>query len=112
MLPALTNPPDSPESWQQFSFANRTSHDAIRSAVLAKGGPNLADLVLDPIDFNDFGNWLLRHALTHEQMDSALGLQSADLTVLDPNDPQAVAGWTAIHSLEHLNAEQVSRAVD
>jgi hypothetical protein len=112
VLPALTNQPDSPETWQRWSYDNRTSHDAIRAGILAAGGPNLADLVLDPIDFNDFSGWLLRHALTHEQMDAALGVQSSDLSVLDPNDAQAVAAWMALHALEHYDAEQLSRAVD
>jgi hypothetical protein len=110
MLPALLNAPKTPLDWQRWSFDNRTSHDAIRAGILAKGGPNLADLVLDPIDFADWRGWLLRHALTHEQMDAALGVQSTDLSVLDLNDAQAVESWIGTHQLEHYDAELLAGA--
>ena len=112
MLAALANTPQSAEDWLRFSWDNRDSHNAIRAAIATKGGPNLQDLVIDPLDLNDWSGWLLRHALTHEQMDSALGVQSTDFSVLDLNDQQAVANWHSLHALEHYTAEQLSGAVE
>lgn len=105
MQAALIEAPRDAEGWARFSWANRVSHDLIRQTIQAKQGPTLADYVLEPIAENDWRAWLLRHALTHEQMTAAIGSLSSDLTVLDPQDPAAVAEWINVHYLEHLAVE-------
>jgi len=102
---ALIEVPTDAAGWERLSWSNRSSHNLIRQAILAKGGPSLPDLVLEPLLENDWQAWLLRHALTHEQMTSAVGSLSTDLSVLDPRDPQALADWTAAHYLEHYAVE-------
>lgn len=105
VLPTLHEQPTDQASWDRFAFANRASHNAINVAILAKGGPDLRDPVIYPLDPSDLGGWLERHALLHAQMDSAIGQQSADLSLLDPNDPSSVAEWTNLHEQEHYTAE-------
>ena len=105
MQAALIEVPTDAAGWERLSWSNRSSHNLIRQAILAKGGPSLPDLVLEPLLENDWQAWLLRHALTHEQMTSAVGSLSTDLSMLDPRDPQALADWTAAHYLEHYAVE-------
>lgn len=104
MLPLLLNTPRSEEDWSRFSFANRTSHDKIRRALLAKG-VGTGDYQLDPIAKNDLVGWLQRHAQTHIEMTAALGQRSNDLQDVDFNDEGQLAAWLNIHWLEHSNAE-------
>ena len=43
----------------------------------------------------------------HTEMDKVLGLNSADLTSLDWEDPQATSQWMANHATEHYQAGQI-----
>jgi hypothetical protein len=106
MQASLIEVPSDAAGWERFSYDNRTSHDLIRQAIQAKGGPALKDYVLEPILENDWNSWLLRHALTHEEMTGALGSLSTDLSVLDPKDPEALSNWIGVHWLEHQAVEQ------
>jgi hypothetical protein len=106
MLAVLTEAPTNVEGWDRFAFHNRTSHQAINTALSAQGLA-LVDPVLFPIDEGDWRGWLLRHALLHQQMDEAVGQQSADLSILDPNNPNEVSLWISTHWLEHTTAETI-----
>ena len=105
MQAALIEVPADAAAWERFSWSNRSSHDLIRQTIRSKVGPSLPDLVLEPILENDWQAWLLRHALTHEQMTGVLGSLSTDLSVLDPRDPEALAQWIDQHYLEHYAVE-------
>jgi hypothetical protein len=109
MLVALQDAPADQSGWEAFAFNNRASHDAISRALASRqSNPvTVPDLVLFPIEQTDFKGWLQRHALTHQQMDAALGSLSSDFSVLDVNDPAAVKRWIASHYLEHYTAETI-----
>ena len=104
MLAVLTEAPHDTQGWDRFAFHNRTSHQAINTALSARGSA-LTDPVLFPIDEGDWRGWLQRHSLLHQQMDQAVGQQSADLSLLDPNNPNEVALWVEQHWLEHTTLE-------
>lgn len=105
MLVALIEIPRTREQWDRFSWHHRSSHQAIRQAILAKGGPNLPDYVLDPINPNRFVDFLQSNAQTHIEMNGALGVQGVDLQDLDPRDENKLIAWINLHYLEHQTAE-------
>lgn len=104
MLAVLTEAPTNTEGWDRFAFHNRTSHQAINTALLAQG-VSLSDPVLFPIDDGDWPGWLERHSLLHQAMNAAVGQQSADLSLLNPNEPAEVSLWISEHWLEHTTLE-------
>lgn len=57
--------------------------------------------VLDPLDPENMSTWLYQHAVMHNQMNQALGIQGYDLNSLDWNDEGSVADWMAKNWDEH-----------
>jgi hypothetical protein len=98
--------PRNPDAWQRFSWSHRQSHALIRAAIQARGGPNLPDYVLD-VSEEDFGGFLERNALSHLDMNAAIGAQGSDLEELDPTDDHQLTSWTYLHAQEHRTAEDV-----
>ncbi len=103
MLVQLLNVPQNEGDWNSWSQNHRLIHDQVRQAIQAKGGPNLASFVLDPIPLWAFREWLERNQQSHTDANGALGLQSTDLLELDPRDQQQVADWVYYHWIEHQN---------
>lgn len=106
MLAALLNAPKTQADWDRWSFDNRDSHDRIRAAIAAKGGPRLGDYQLDPINPQDSGGWLERHSQTHKDMDSAIGAQSSDMLDVDLTDENQLQAFIYEHWQEHQTAER------
>ena len=104
MQSKLLNIPASSNDWSEFSYHNRTSHAAIRSALAARGAA-MVDYQLDPISPSDVGGWLERHAQTHIEMNGALGVQSDNLQDVDLKDKSQLASWINLHWQEHVTAE-------
>ena len=105
MLPVLSETPKDQEGWDRFAFHNRVSHDAINTALQRIVGGHIEDPITFPVDAADWGGWLQRHSLLHQQMSAALGAKSSDLSMLDSKDPDQVAQWVQTHWLEHQTAE-------
>lgn len=105
MLVALLQIPKSDEDWRRFSYDNRDSHNRIRQAIQAKGGPNLTEYLMDPINPQDFGSFLEANAQSHIEMCAATGVQSADLESVDLRDEAQRAAWVYTHQFEHYMAE-------
>jgi hypothetical protein len=106
VLAFLKNIPNTPQDWNLWSFHHRDSHDRIRAAIAAQGGPQLIDYLLDPIPGWAIAEWLLKHDQTHTDMDAYLGVQSADLQDVDFDDQKQAAAWRDLHYNEHFTAER------
>jgi hypothetical protein len=105
VLVVLQEIPRTREAWDRFSWHHRSSHVAIRQAIQARGGPNLPDYQLDPINFDRFTDFLQSNSQTHIDMNGALGLQSVDLQDVDIRQENQLVSWTNLHYLEHYAAE-------
>ena len=101
----LWNVPKESTSWTEWSFHHKMSHDAIRQGIAAKGGPLLTDYQIDPISPADMPSWLQRNSQLHIDMNSVLGLQSADLQDVDLSDERQLVAFIALHAQQHRDAE-------
>ncbi|MDE2096655.1 MAG: hypothetical protein KGL39_05355 [Patescibacteria group bacterium] len=101
MISALANIPRSPEDWRFWAWHHRDSHNRIRGAILKKFGINLTDYQVEPIDPNQMTNFLQNNASLHGDMNSTLGLQSADLEDANLGDDRELEAWIRLHWLEH-----------
>jgi hypothetical protein len=110
MLPALENIPKTPDQWQHWSFDHRDSHDRIRAAIARSQGRTLTDYQIDPIDPNQLSQFLQNNSSLHDDMNSALGLQSTDLQDADLTNENELASWVKLHYQEHFYAEAKSGA--
>lgn len=105
MTPLLRNIPHTPQEWNQWAFSHRDSHDRIRAAIKAKFGISLTDFLVDPINPEDFQNFLQNNSQLHGDMNSVLGLQSGDLQDVDLSKDNQKAAWIDFHFKEHFDAE-------
>lgn len=105
MLAALLDIPRSSTDWDRWSFDNRDSHNRIRAAIVAQGGPSLADYQLDPVSQSDVVGWLTRHQQAHIEMLGVLRLQSEDLQDVNLQDERQLEAWIFLHYQDHLSAE-------
>ena len=107
MRARLLDTPQSDLDWQRWGFDHQASHDAIRTAIQAAGGPALAPQVVYPIPLAAMRVFLAANQQLHISMNAVLGQQSADLEDVDLRDAKQREAWTQIHYIEHFNAEQV-----
>jgi hypothetical protein len=105
MIVDLLSVPQSQEDWLRWSFANRVSHRVIRQGIVAKGGPQLVDYVLDPIDLRDFPGFLQRNNQSHIDESAFLGTELFDLQDVDYTNPDSLRGFCYIHWLIHQAEE-------
>ena len=90
----------------RWGFHHRQSHDAIVAAINAQGG-KLVTYQLDPIPKNELQDWLERDQQAHNDMNSALGTQGADLTEVNFEDANQKQAWIWLEFQEHFNVERV-----
>jgi hypothetical protein len=100
----LWNVPKDSTMWSEWSFHHRVSHDLIRQGIAAKG-VILTDYEIDPISPADMPAWLQRNSQLHIDMNSALGLQSADLQDVDLSDERQLVAFIGLHAQQHRDAE-------
>ena len=110
MLAALENIPRSPQQWSLWAWDHRDSHDRIRAAILRRTGSNLADWQIEPINPNYMTDFLQANSSLHDDMNSALNLQSTNIQDANLGDEKELAAWIKLHYLEHYYAEIVSGA--
>lgn len=106
MQAILFETPKSEAEWSRWSFSHRDSHQRIIQAIASKGGPSLTQYILDPISMPDFQGFLERNALSHFDMNAAIGAQGAELDELDPRDNNQLVAWIFVHAQEHRSAEE------
>lgn len=105
MLPALNNIPHSSEDWAHWSWHHRDSHDRIRKAIGKTLNVSLGDYQVEPINPNDLTDFLQNNSQLHDDMNSALGLQSTNLQDANLQDEHEMAAWIKSHAQEHYYAE-------
>ncbi len=110
MLPALENIPKTDSDWKIWAWHHRDSHARIRSAILRSRGANLQDFQIEPINPNDMTSFLQNNSSLHDDMNSALGLQSTDLQDANLGDERELVSWIKLHAQEHFYAEAASGA--
>lgn len=104
----LLNVPLTPGDWTRWSFAHAQVHRAI-SQALAANNVATVDFILDPINPQAIEEWLSRVQETHTEMNSALGLQSSDLTGVDFNNAAQTVAWIYLNWQEDNAAMQALR---
>jgi hypothetical protein len=105
MQAALIEVPKTREQWDAWSWHHRSSHIAIRQAILARGGPNLPEYIMWPIEFNQFSYFLQANSQSHTDMLSVLHIQSEDLLDVNMQDDNQKSAWIYLHALDHRNVE-------
>jgi hypothetical protein len=90
LLPVLLEVPQTPEDWLRWSFHHRVSHNVIRQGIVAKGGPQLIEYVLDPIDLRDFPGFLQKNNQSHQDESAFLGTTLFDLQDVDYTNPNSL----------------------
>ena len=103
MLACLLNAPQTDEDWARWGFHHRQSHDAIVAAINTAGG-HLSVYQLDPVTRDK--DWLDRDQQAHNDFNTALRTQGADLTEVDFEKPNEVAAWVWLEHQEHMIAER------
>jgi hypothetical protein len=109
-LSTLISAPRNQAELEQWSFANMVNHRDIIRRVQETKGIELIESPLDPFDPDDptsLNNFLQVHYAMHVQFDAALGLVSYPLNVVDWKNPQELAQWIWLHSVEHQAASQI-----
>lgn len=106
MLAVLLEIPRDANAWNRFSWHHRSSHTAIRQAILAKGGPNLPEYQLDPINPSAFKDFLQANQQSHIDMLGSLGIQSSDIQDVDITKENELISWTFLHYQDHYSAEK------
>src|SRR5262249_26973761 len=76
-----------------WTFNNAQDHALIVDAIRQQRGVSLRTYTLDPLDPDDLPRWLYDHQTMHADMDAVLGIQSVDLSVLDPSKPLELTAW-------------------
>lgn len=100
----LLNVPKDQSSWELWSFANKDIQTQIRQAIQTKKNINLQEYDLYPISFNDFEGWLFRNSQGHNDFNSALNLQSSDLTSVNIKDEKQLQIWIYLGYQELFSA--------
>ena len=98
---------DDDRSREIWSFSNSTDHDDVRQAIFLQKGVNIEQVVLYPIDWQDWDAYAARHQRVHNQINAALGVSGNDLTRVDFKDREGLEEW----NMSHFNEHQSWRAV-
>ena len=93
-----TKDPHSVEQWALWHYAD---HIEIKQAIQTALSKNLTVWELYPLDMKLWERWAIKHQAAHDEMNTASGLQSNDLSQAKLDDPQAMATWNYNHFREH-----------
>jgi hypothetical protein len=105
LLAKLLNIPRNYDEWLEWSYHHRSSHDAIRRAIQAKFGTNLADYPIDPINPDDFETFLNWNFQLHIDMNGPTKNNGVDLEDVDLTNEREKIAWIFLHYQEHFAAE-------
>jgi hypothetical protein len=100
-LPNIYSKPQSDEEWQAWAWNHATNHYDIATAIGRQKGVNLQIFPLDPLDFDNIGNWNYQHQIMHSQANAVLGTSGFDLLSLDWDNPDEIAVWFRLNGSEH-----------
>ena len=103
-LAALLNSPKTADDWAVWSYAHRDQHLLIRNAIQSAYGINLNVYVLDPINLQDFNDFLNNNQIAHNDFTGVLGITNNDLSQVDFKDANQEESWIFLHFQEHYDA--------
>jgi hypothetical protein len=101
-LPLIYTQPRSDEEWQAWAFNHAANHYDIVNAIFDQKKQNLSIFPLDPMDFDNLGNWSYWHQEMHNAANAVLGTSGFDLLSLDWDDPDEFAVWLRMNGSEHV----------
>lgn len=104
MLASLINIPKSSSDWEEFFFSNRDQIQNIQKAILQQKNINLAQYIIYPVSMDNFQGFLEANQQSHEDFNSALGLQSSDIETVDPRDESQLSAWIYLQYQELFSA--------
>lgn len=100
-LANLANVPRSDSEWSVYTFSNQAAHFDVQQAILNKLKATLPLYPVDPINFDDPGQWIQNHQQMHNAVNGVLGTPGADLTGINFRDLAQVEAWVFLHFTEH-----------
>ena len=105
MRARLGVPPKTDTDWQAWGFDHQASHDAIREAIQAQGGPSLAPQIIYPIPLAAMRVFLANNQQLHVDMTGVTRQQSVDLEDVDLKDAKQLEAWINVHVQNHWDVE-------
>ena len=104
---SLYNVPSTQDELNTWAFAHAAHHHDIIRTIFQKYGLMLSEYVLDPFDINAPDNWIYQHQTMHQDFDAILGIDGFDLTDVQFEDKNQLAGWIYLNSQEHYQAAAI-----
>ena len=106
-ITGLYNIPQSPEELSTWAFIHQAHHIDINAAIYNQLLIALPMYQLDPFkpdDQTSIKTWLYQHQLMHQNQDKVLGIAGFDLTDVEWQDIDQLAGWIEQNAQEHYTA--------
>lgn len=100
-LASLYNVPGTPSELDDWAFAHMASHRDIIKAIAQRTGQQLTEYSLDPVPVSNMSTWLYHHQVMHNEMNAAFGLSGFNLTNININDDDSLAGFILANAIEH-----------
>ena len=100
-IAALFNVPEDQRTLNTWGFAHMANHRDIIRALNTDYGTNLSEFILDPVDFENSGDWERQHQVMHHEMNAVVGLSGFDLLGLDWKNENRRAAWVLLNATEH-----------
>lgn len=106
-LASLYNVPGNVSERSQWAFVHMAHHRDINRRIYELVAISLPEFILDPINEADVGFWEYQHQQMHDNQNAILGIAGYDLTGLDWEKRNELAGWIYLNSLEHVQASNI-----
>ena len=100
-------PSPTEQGWNEWSFANKSHHDAIDAAILSVLGVAVTKYRIWPTSADNFSDFLEQHQQAHTQYNQLLGIDGQDLTGLNLKDKPNTQAWFWSHYVQHQAAAQI-----
>lgn len=103
----LYNVPGNDAERAQWAFAHMAHHRDINRTIYELISVSLPEFILDQINVADTGFWEYQHQQMHDNQNAILGIAGFDLTGLNWNKQNELAGWIYLNSTEHFQASNI-----
>ena len=103
----IYNVPSTDSELASWAFAHMAHHRDINRRIYELVSISLPEYTLDPIDPNDVGQWEYQHQLMHNNQNQVLGIMGFDLSEVNWQDSNLLAGWIWLNASEHLQAADI-----
>ncbi|MDE2097088.1 MAG: hypothetical protein KGL39_07565 [Patescibacteria group bacterium] len=89
----LANVPDSPETWNEYSFSLQATLVDINQRILQQYSVYLPNYILDPFNINDPGAQLFQLQEMMNNINGTLNLSGFDYKEVNLQNREQVASW-------------------